>query len=123
MNKLLIVEDDLLLDEAYRRKFNEIYDVRVVTDGEGGVKTAISWEPDVILLDIYLPGRMNGLDVLQAIRKENKLEKTPILVVTNLPDSIERVMALGATKCYMKTDVDLDSIEKDIEEMIQKLVK
>ena len=123
MNKLLIVEDDLLLDEAYRRKFGEIYDVRIATDGEGGIKTAVSWEPDIILLDIYLPGRLNGLDVLQAIRKEKKTEKTPILVITNLPDAIERVMALGATKCYMKTDVDLNSIESDIDEMLAKSEK
>lgn len=123
MNKLLIVEDDMLLDEAYRRKFGEIYDVRISMDGEGGIKTAVSWEPDVILLDIYLPGRLNGLDVLQAIRKEKKLEKTPILVITNLPDAIERVMALGATKCYMKTDVDLNGIESEIDELLAKQEK
>lgn len=123
MNKLLIVEDDLLLDEAYRRKFGEIYDVRITTDGESGIKTAISWEPELVLLDIYLPGRLNGLDVLQAIRKEKKLEKTPVLVITNLPDAVERVMALGATKCYMKTDVDLNSIAVDIEELIEKQEK
>lgn len=120
MNKLLIVEDDLLLDEAYRRKFGEIYDVRIATDGEAGVSAAISWDPEVILLDIYLPGRMNGLDVLQAIRKEKKLEKTPVLVITNLPDAIDRVMAIGATKCYMKTDVDLNSIAEDIESILKK---
>lgn len=120
MIKLLIIEDDLLLDEAYRRKFGEIYDVRIVTDGEGGVKAAITWEPDVVLLDIYLPGRMNGLDVLQAIRKEQKLAKLPILIITNLPDAVDRVMALGATKCYMKTDVDLNSIADDIEGLLEK---
>ncbi|HEX9008076.1 MAG TPA: response regulator [Patescibacteria group bacterium] len=123
MNKLLIVEDDVLLDEAYRRKFGSIYDVRIAVDGEGGIKTAISWEPDLILLDIYLPGRLNGLDVLQAIRKERKLEKTPVLVITNLPDAIERVMAMGATKCYMKTDVDLNGIETDIDELLAKQEK
>ena len=123
MNKLLIVEDDLLLDDAYRRKFGSIYDVRIVTEGESGVKAAIAWEPDIILLDIYLPGRMNGLDVLQAIRKESKLAKTPVFVITNLPDAVERVMSLGATKCYMKTDVDLDGIETDIDEFIEKQIK
>lgn len=120
MTKLLIVEDDLLLDEAYRRKFGENFDVRIATDGQGGVNTAIAWEPDVMLLDIYLPGRMSGLDVLQAIRKEKKLEKTPILVITNLPDAIEKVISLGATKCYMKTDVDLNSIEADISDVLAK---
>ena len=120
MHKLLIVEDDMLLDEAYRRKFSDSYDVRIAMDGEVGINTAINWSPDAIVLDIYLPGSLNGLDVLQAIRKEKKLEKTPVLVITNLPDAVERVMALGATKCYMKTDVDLDEIDKEIGKILAK---
>lgn len=118
MHKLLIVEDDLLLDEAYRRKFGEDFEVRIAVDGESGLKMAVDWQPELVLLDLYLPGRMNGLDVLERLRKETVTQNTPVLVITNLPDSVERVMALGGTKCYMKTDVDLDSIEKDIKELL-----
>jgi len=120
MIKLLIVEDDLLLNEAYRRKFGSIYDLKIELSGADGVKTAISWEPDIIVLDLFLPGKINGLDALQAIRQEKKLQKTPIMVVTNLPDAVDRVMSLGATKCWMKTDVDLNNIAEDIEELIEK---
>ena len=63
---------------------------------------------------------MSGLDVLVEIRKKNILAKVPILVITNLPDAIDKVMNLGATKCCMKTDVDLDSIAQDIEELLAK---
>jgi len=123
MNKLLIVEDDMLLDEAYRRKFGESYDVRIATDGESGIKTASIWEPDLILLDIYMPGKFNGLDLLEQIKKNKKTENIPVLVITNLPDAMERVMNLGATKCYMKTDVDLNKIEEEIQDIIAKEVK
>jgi len=120
MVKLLIVEDDLLLNEAYRRKFGGIYDLKIELNGADGIKTAVGWEPDIIVLDLFLPGKFNGIDVLQAIRKEKKLLKTPVMVVTNLPDVVDRVMSLGATKCWMKTDVDLNSIAEDIEGLIEK---
>ncbi len=120
MIKLLIIEDDLLLNEAYKKKFEGLYDVKFETDGEDGLKSAISWRPDVILLDIFLPGRMNGIDVLQEMRKDRTLEKLPVFVVTNLPDAIDKVMSLGATKCSMKTDVDLNSIAEGIEELLAK---
>jgi DNA-binding response OmpR family regulator len=98
-----------------------VYDLKIETDGEAGLKTAISWNPEIILLDIFLPGRLNGLDVLQEIRKVVKLKKTPVLVVTNLPDAMDKVISLGATKCCMKTDIDLNGIAKDIEEMLEKV--
>ncbi len=120
MTKLLVVEDDLLLDEAYRRKFGDNFDVRVATDGEMGIKMADSFVPDAIVLDIYMPGRFNGLDVLKEIKKNAKTADIPIIVVTNLPDSVDRVMEMGATKCFMKTDVDLNNIEEEIRTLTEK---
>ncbi|EKD53404.1 MAG: Response regulator receiver protein [uncultured bacterium] len=123
MTKLLIVEDDLLLDEAYRRKFGDKFDIRVATDGETGMKMASSFSPDVIILDIYMAGRFNGLDVLKEIKKDVKTADIPIIVITNLPDSVERVMEMGAAKCFMKTDVDLNNIEDEIQTLIAKETK
>lgn len=120
MIKLLIVEDDLLLDEAYRRKFGDKYDVKVATDGETGIRMASSFEPDLILLDIYMPGRFNGLDVLKEIKKGEKTADIPVLVITNLPDSVERVIEMGATKCFIKTDVDLNNIEEEVQNIVAK---
>ena len=118
MTKLLIVEDDLLLDEAYRRMFGEKYDMRIATDGEEGVKMASTFNPDVILLDIYMPGRFNGLDVIKEIKKDPKTAGIPILVVTNLPDAMERVMEMGARSCFMKTDVGLSNIEEELQKIM-----
>lgn len=120
MIKLLIVEDDLLLDEAYRRKFGERYDVRIATDGESGIKMADSFEPEVILLDIYMPGRFNGLDVLKEIKKNTKTAHIPVLVITNLPDALDRVLQMGAAKVFMKTEVDLNNIEEELQSLVAK---
>lgn len=107
----------MLLDEAYRRKFEKKYDVRIATDGETGIKMAETFTPDVILLDIYMPGRFNGLDVLKAIKKNPKTTNIPILVITNLPDAMERVLEMGAVKCLMKTEVGLSNIEDELEKL------
>lgn len=120
MTKLLIVEDDLLLDEAYRRMFGEKYDLRIATDGESGIKMVNTFEPDIILLDIYMPGRFNGLDLMTEIKKEEKTASIPILVITNLPDAEDRVMAMGARKCFMKTDVGLSNIAEELQKIVSE---
>ncbi len=113
----------MILDEAYRRKFSQKYDIRIATDGEGGTKIARSWQPDLILLDIYLPGKSSGIDVLEELKKDINTDRIPVLVITNLPDAVDKVMEMGADKCYMKTDVDLDLIEKNLEEILIKSEK
>lgn len=110
----------MLLDEAYRKKFGEKYDVRIATDGESGIKMAEEFLPDVILLDIYMPGRLNGLDVIREIKKNSQTAEIPILVITNLPDAIERVMEMGVVKCLMKTDVGLSNIEDELQKLVVK---
>lgn len=123
MAKLLVIEDDVLLDEAYRRKYGEKYDIRITTDAGSGLRAVRSWKPDVILLDIYLPGKMDGIDVLREIKKDPLSLRIPVLVITNLPDTVARVMEMGASKVFMKTDVDLDIIEETLEDMLAKSEK
>lgn len=120
MTKLLIIEDDLLLDEAYRKMFSGKYDTRIAIDGESGIKMVSTFEPDVIVLDIYMPGRFNGLDVIKEIKKDPKSAEIPILVITNLPDASERVIEMGVTKCFMKTDVGLNNIDEEIRKMVSE---
>lgn len=118
MKKLLIVEDDLLLDEAYKRKFQSKFDLKVVDNGEDGVNEAINWKPDGILLDVYMPGKYNGIDVLKQVKENPGVQNTPVLVITNLPDTVDMALKLGASKCLMKTDVDLDLIERELDNLM-----
>lgn len=120
MAKLLVVEDDRILNDAYIIKFGEKYDLKVCPDGESAIKATKSWSPDIILLDLYLQNMMNGVEVLREIREEPKTKNIPVLVITNLPDMKDKVMNLGAYRCLMKSDVDLNMIEKLLEEMLEK---
>ena len=65
------------------------------TDGPKGIRTACSLLPDLILLDIQLPG-MDGYAVASELRKQSALEKTPIIAVTSYAMVGDRERALGS---------------------------
>jgi len=89
--KILIVEDELTLQEtlAYNLK-HEGYTVVTAGDGNQAVEKARQQKPDLIVLDIMLPG-MDGFDVCRTLRKEMN---EPILMLTARDDEIDRVVGL-----------------------------
>lgn len=89
--RVLIIEDDADAAgvlEAYLKREN--YEVMIAGDGPGGLDAARGWQPDLILLDIMLPG-MNGTEVLAALRRR---DDTPVIMVTAMGDAPDRIGAL-----------------------------
>ncbi|WP_448310779.1 response regulator [Pantoea sp. PGP6] len=89
--RILIIEDDADAAgvlEAYLKREN--YDVTIAGDGLSGLDAARRWQPDLILLDIMLPG-MNGTEVLAALRRR---DDTPVIMVTAMGDAPDRIGAL-----------------------------
>src|SRR3954452_17843452 len=77
--RVLIVEDDVEIAQALQRSLRlEGYDVRLVGDGEKALADARSYVPDVVLLDLGLPG-LDGLDVARRMRADGDV---PILMLT-----------------------------------------
>lgn len=89
--KILVVDDEISLQEtlAYNLK-KQGYEVFVVGDGPGALQTARTEHPDLILLDLMLPG-MDGLEVCRILRQEMN---TPVLMLTARDDEIDRVVGL-----------------------------
>ena len=88
---ILIVEDDAdaaEVLEAYLRREN--YTVRVAADGLSGLEQAERWQPDLILLDVMLPG-LNGTEVLAKIRRSSDV---PVIMLTAMGDTPDRIGAL-----------------------------
>lgn len=87
MDRILLIEDDPALAALYKDLFEkEGYSVSVATDGDSGLKIALSTMPDIILLDILLP-KMNGMSVLTHIRSTDWGKKEPVIILTNVdPD-------------------------------------
>lgn len=87
MDRILIVEDDPAMATLYKDLFEkEGFSVSLASDGDSGLKVALSTLPDIILLDILLP-KMNGMTVLTKIRSTEWGKKEPIIILSNVdPD-------------------------------------
>jgi DNA-binding response OmpR family regulator len=89
---LLLVEDEPALARGLADNFrDEGYDVRLVTRGDEAVDAVRDHRPQVMVLDILLPGR-SGLDVLQDLRSAG--DRLPILMLTAKGDVVDRVVGL-----------------------------
>jgi DNA-binding response OmpR family regulator len=89
--KILVVEDEIALQETlvYNLK-KQGYEVEAVGDGLEALRAAREGKPDLILLDIMLPG-MDGFEVCRIIRQEMN---TPVLMLTARDDEVDRVVGL-----------------------------
>lgn len=89
--RILIIEDDAdaadVLDAYLKR---EGYEVQIAGDGISGLELALSWKPDLILLDVMLPG-MRGTEVLTSLRRDSS---TPVIMVTAMGDVPDKIGAL-----------------------------
>ncbi len=91
MNSILIIDDDEELCELVGEYLsNEGFTIEAANDGEEGLKKAASGDYDLAILDVMLP-KMNGLDVLKALRKESSL---PVLMLTARGDDTDRIRGL-----------------------------
>ena len=88
--KLLVIEDNPDLAFGLRNNFEiEGYEVDVAEDGLLGLERARQWEPDLILLDLMLPG-MDGYRVLRTLRADGN--DTPVLILTARGEEADKVM-------------------------------
>jgi len=120
--KILLVEDDALLVKVLVEEMTfEGFEVVSVTNGLEVLSTAQKINPDLILLDLILPG-LDGFEVLKQVRADEKLKKIPVFVISNL-DSVSDVKsakALEADEYFIKANTEVDKI---IEAIKKKVVK
>ncbi|MFC2317362.1 MAG: response regulator transcription factor [Candidatus Saccharimonas sp.] len=106
MTKIAIIEDDQVINQMYRMKFEAAgFDVATASDGEAGVAIVKKFHPDLILLDLQMPN-MNGVEALSLIRALPSHKQTPVIVLTNLgeeeaPDGLRK---LGVHSYIVKAD-------------------
>lgn len=106
MAKILIVEDDPLIIRMYQRVFKfEKYEVETADNGRDALDLLATFRPTIILLDVMMP-QMDGLAVLEEIKKNPATKNIPVIVLTNLAgtDDVERALELGAVKYIVKSD-------------------
>lgn len=102
--KILIVEDDSFLLNMYATKFEmEGFEVIMAEDGEKGLRLAKKELPNMILLDILLP-KMNGFEVLKALKEDDETKELKVLLLTNLSQraEVDQGFDLGAVDYLIK---------------------
>lgn len=103
--KLLIIEDDKVLNEMYALKFSkEGFKVESAYDWLSGLSKIADYDPDVILLDLMMPS-MNGFETLDAIKKQTS-SNCKIIIFTNIVDKekIDKAMEMWADAYLIKAD-------------------
>ena len=123
--KVLIVEDDAFLREMLvSRLEKEGFKVIFAKDGEEGVNKAVEEKPDIIVLDIILPG-IDGFEVLRRLREEEEIApqtaSIPVLVLSNAgdPQTEEKLRALRAERFLLKATVTIPEIIQTIKNMLK----
>jgi len=107
MKKILFVEDDPDQILMYQSKFEMEGFLMMVAENEAdALKLALTEEPDLILLDLLLR-RENGLDILENLKKDERLMKIPVIIFTNYDkkEFREQASALGAVDFIIKAKV------------------
>lgn len=94
--KILLADDDATIRDMYReRMVAEGYEVIETQDGEETIDTARKEKPDLILLDIMMP-KINGLDVLAILKRDQETRHIPIIILTALTSEVDKVREISA---------------------------
>ena len=113
MPKVLVADDDTRMVRLLVLTMPSGYEILQATDGEEAVNAALSSVPDIILLDVNMPG-LNGFEVLRKIRESIKLANTRVILVTARTDEADRSlgMQLGADAYLTKPFSPLRLLQK-----------
>jgi CheY-like chemotaxis protein len=120
MAKILIIEDDPLMQRMYQKAFGfDGYEVAVAGDGVEGLEKVRSEKPTIILLDVMMP-KMNGLDTLSKIKADPELKATPVIMLTNLAGSAdaEKALSMGAVKYIVKSEQEPKQVVAMVKEIL-----
>ena len=117
--KVLWVEDDKLIGSILAKKFiSSGFDLTHAINGEMAMAYLKDNIPDVIILDLMLPG-MDGFEILQKVRMDERFKKVPSMILSNLskPGDVEKAKMLGANKFMIKAASSLDQIIEEVRKL------
>jgi DNA-binding response OmpR family regulator len=115
MKKIMIVEDDHELLSIYSDLFQtEGIEVITAENGKEALEKIKSIIPNLILLDIMLPGGLDGLDLLKLFKQEDKYKNIPVIMLTNLDGNMKIAKSLGAADYIVKVNISIDDLVNKI---------
>lgn len=125
MNKILIIEDDKFLLKLYSDKLQrEGFKVFESLTGEEGLNKVLAEKPDLVILDLILPGK-NGFEVLSEMKLNPETKEIPVIILSNLGQEtdIKRGLEMGAAAYLVKTDFSVNQLPEIVRENLIKAKK
>lgn len=122
MTKIAIIEDDQVISQMYRMKFEAAgFEVEIADNGSRGIDLVKSFSPDIILLDLQMP-KLNGVEALQKIRKETWGKTTPVIVLTNTgeEEAPTDLKDLGVSSYIVKANLTPRQVVQRVKETLNK---
>ena len=121
MKKILIIDDeeDLTFFVKANLELSGKFEVLIANSGKEGIRMAKRYNPDLILLDIMMPG-MDGFEVLKSLKKIDSTVAIPVVMLTAKDDDDSKIQAAGLyNEEYIVKPVRIDALKTKIEEVFK----
>ena len=119
--KVLLVDDDPLIIRMYEYRLrHDGYEIKLAFDGEDAFLKAKKEHPDIILLDLMMP-KMNGVETLKFLKKDEDTKDIPVIILTNLGDDpayMDLTKEMGSPEYLIKAETSL----KQLSERVAKII-
>ncbi|HBL17278.1 MAG: hypothetical protein A2X36_00160 [Elusimicrobia bacterium GWA2_69_24] len=119
--KVLLIDDEVSTRTMMAMFFEELgFAVAEASSGDHGIQVADDESPDIILLDIMMPG-LSGFDTLRYFRGNPKTQATPIIMVTarDLVEDVEHCLEGGAND-FIQKPFDLQTLRSKVEKFLPR---
>ena len=128
--KILIIDDEKMNIMALAFFLKHKYEILVATDGQAGFESAEKHMPDIILLDVIMPG-LSGFDVISKLKESEKTKDIPVIFISGMGEEgdDEKGLSFGAvdfitkpfTKCMVQIRIDTQLKLVEYERTIESL--
>ena len=122
MTKIVVADDDRMFRKAAETTLRrQGYSVATASDGEEALRFVRSEQPDIIVLDLIMP-KLQGFDVLQALKQDSLTSHIPVIVLSSLAQDQDKqeAMDLGAVAYFNKSAFSLGELVSQIEQTLAK---
>jgi len=120
--KILLIEDEKSLVNILKKAFDpQKYHIDLAIEAKEGIEKTKKNKPDIIILDILLPGQ-SGFEVLRQIKKDKQTKDIPVMILSNLGQDreIKTGLELGAEDYLVKADFTVDEVVDKVKKLVKK---
>lgn len=121
--RILIIDDEKEFCQLVRTHLELDGDLEVFTaaNGKDGVEAARQVKPDLVLLDIMMPGGMDGFEVLKTLKKDEKTVAIPVVMLTVMQDDASKIEATQLyDEDYITKPVKLKELKAKVEKILSR---